>query len=115
MLKMIELDRDRVLSESMPLFLGNALMANVTTGVTAGATIAMRRRFSASGFLPDVRRFGATYFNYVGRALSYALAVPETPEDHDNRLRLGFGTEASALDRQRFEARFGCRLIENYG
>jgi fatty-acyl-CoA synthase len=30
-------------------------------------------------------------------------------------LRLGFGTEASALDRQRFEARFGCRLIENYG
>jgi fatty-acyl-CoA synthase len=99
----------------MPLFHGNALMANVTTAVTAGASIALRRRFSASGFLPDVRRYGATYFNYVGRALSYVLAVPETPEDRDNRLRLGFGTEASALDRQRFEARFGCKLIENYG
>jgi fatty-acyl-CoA synthase len=93
-IKMFEVDRDSVLYESMPLFHGNALMANVTTGVTAGATIALRRRFSASGFLPDVRRFGATYFNYVGRALSYVLAVPETPEDHDNRLRLGFGTEA---------------------
>jgi fatty-acyl-CoA synthase len=114
-IKMFEVDRDSVLYESMPLFHGNALMANVTTAVTAGATIALRRRFSASGFLPDVRRFGATYFNYVGRALSYILAVPETPEDSDNRLRLGFGTEASALDRQRFEARFGCRLIENYG
>jgi fatty-acyl-CoA synthase len=114
-IKMFEVDRDSVLYESMPLFHGNALMANITTAVTAGATIALRRRFSASGFLPDVRRYGATYFNYVGRALSYILAVPETPEDSDNRLRLGFGTEASALDRQRFEARFGCRLIENYG
>jgi fatty-acyl-CoA synthase len=114
-IKMFEVDRDSVLYESMPLFHGNALMANVTTAVTAGATMALRRRFSASGFLPDVRRYGATYFNYVGRALSYVLAVPETPEDSDNRLRLGFGTEASALDRERFEARFGCRLIENYG
>jgi fatty-acyl-CoA synthase len=114
-IKMFEVDRDSVLYESMPLFHGNALMANVTTAVTAGATIVLRRRFSASGFLPDVRRYGATYFNYVGRALSYVLAVPETADDHDNRLRLGFGTEASALDRQRFEARFGCKLIENYG
>jgi fatty-acyl-CoA synthase len=112
---MFEVDRDSVLYESMPLFHGNALMANLTTAVTAGATIALRRRFSASGFLPDVRRFGATYFNYVGRALSYILATPETAEDRDNRLRLGFGTEASALDRERFEARFDCKLIENYG
>ncbi len=112
---MFGIDRDSVLYESMPLFHGNALMANVTTAVTAGATMALRRRFSASGFLHDVRRYGATYFNYVGRALSYILATPETPEDGDNRLRLGFGTEASALDRERFEARFGCKLIENYG
>jgi fatty-acyl-CoA synthase len=90
-------------------------MANWAQGVAAGCAVALRRRFSASGFLPDVRRFAATYFNYVGRALSYILATPETPEDRDNRLRLGFGTEASALDRERFESRFGCTLIENYG
>jgi fatty-acyl-CoA synthase len=30
-------------------------------------------------------------------------------------LRLGFGNEASARDRERFTARFGCRLIESYG
>ena len=109
------LSRKSVLYESMPLFHGNALMANWTQAVAAGATVALRRRFSASGFLPDVRRYGATYFNYVGRALSYILATPETAEDGDNELRLGFGTEASALDRERFEARFGCQLIENYG
>ena len=114
-LPMFRVDRDSVLYESMPLFHGNALMANVTTAVAGGATMALRRKFSASGFLPDVRRYGATYFNYVGRALSYILATPETPEDRDNRLELGFGTEASALDRERFEARFDCKLVENYG
>ena len=36
---------------------------------TSGATIALRRRFSASEFLADLRHVGATYFNTVGRAL----------------------------------------------
>jgi fatty-acyl-CoA synthase len=104
-----------VLYEAMPLFHGNAIMANWAPALATGAVVALRRRFSASGFLPDVRRFGATYFNYVGRALAYVLATPETAEDGDNRLRLGFGTEASARDRESFERRFGCRLLENYG
>jgi fatty-acyl-CoA synthase len=107
--------RESVCYQSMPLFHGNALMANWTEAVAAGATVALRRKFSASAFLPDVRRYRATFFNYVGRALSYILATPETAHDADNDLKLGFGTEASALDRERFEARFGCKLIENYG
>ena len=37
-----------------------------------------RGRFSASGFLPDVRRYGVTYFNYVGKPLSYILATPSS-------------------------------------
>ena len=64
---------------------------------------------------PDVRRFRATYFNYVGRALTYVLTTSASPQDRDNRLRLGFGTEASARDREDFERRFGCPLVENYG
>ena len=69
---------------------------------------AMRRKFSASGFLPDVLKFDATFFNYVGRSLAYVLAQPERPEEErDNRLRIGFGTEASARDRDEFLRRFG--------
>ena len=106
---------DDVLYEAMPLFHGNALMANWAPALALGATVALRRRFSASGFLPDVRRFGATYCNYVGRALAYVLATPERPDDADNPLRLAFGTEAPAGDRERFAARFGCRVVESYG
>ena len=63
--------------------------------LAAGATFALRRRFSASGFLPDVRKFGATYFNYVGKPLAYILATPEQPDDADNPLRRGFGNEGA--------------------
>lgn len=107
--------RDAVTYVAMPLFHGNAIMANLAMAVHAGAAVALRRRFSASGFLPDVRRYGVTYFNYVGRALAYVLATPPRPDDADNTLQAVFGTEASARDMARFGARFDCRVIEGYG
>ncbi|MGO9853530.1 MAG: AMP-binding protein [Acidimicrobiales bacterium] len=99
----------------MPLFHGNALMALWGPAVMVGAAIAVRPRFSASAFLDDVRRFGATKFSYVGKAIAYILATPERPDDADNTLKSAFGTEASIRDRERFRARFGCYLIEGYG
>src|SRR5260370_9299652 len=107
---MFDIDRDSVCYESMPLFHGNAIMANWAPALEVGAAVALRRRFSASGFLPDVRQFGATFFNYVGRSLAYVLATPESADDADNPLRVGFGTEASPRDIARFCRRFGWRL-----
>ena len=103
-----------VLYCSMPLFHGNALLANLFPGLVAGATVVLRPRFSASAFLDDVRRFGCTYFNYVGRALSYLLAQPETAEDSDNALQYCLGSEASPRDRREFRRRFGCYVVEGY-
>ncbi|RZK93693.1 MAG: acyl-CoA synthetase, partial [Rhodococcus sp. (in: high G+C Gram-positive bacteria)] len=54
----------------MPLFHGNALMALWAPALANGATVCLPRKFSASGFLPDVRFFGATFFTYVGKALA---------------------------------------------
>jgi fatty-acyl-CoA synthase len=108
-------DRDSVNYICMPMFHGNALMANWSPALRAGGAVALRRKFSASGFLSDVRRYGATYFTYVGRAISYILATPEREDDADNTLRGAFGTEAGAVDMARFEKRFGCALTEGYG
>ncbi|MGW2018910.1 AMP-binding protein [Streptomyces sp. NPDC001927] len=99
----------------MPMFHGNAVIADWAPALAAGASVALRDRFSASGFLPDVREFGATYFTYVGRVVQYLLATPPHPDDRAHPLRLGFGTEAGAVDAARFEARFGARLVEGYG
>ncbi|WP_415952181.1 AMP-binding protein [Streptomyces sp. KLOTTS4A1] len=99
----------------MPMFHGNAVIADWAPALAAGAGVALRRRFSASAFLSDVRRYNATYFTYVGRAIQYLLATEPAPDDRDNPLRIGFGTEAGAVDAQRFAERFGVRLVEGYG
>ncbi|MGV4986592.1 AMP-binding protein [Streptomyces sp. NRAIS4] len=99
----------------MPMFHGNAVIADWAPALAAGAAVALRRRFSASGFLADVRRYRATYFTYVGRAIQYVLATEGRADDRDNPLRLGFGTEAGAVDAAAFERRFGVRLVEGYG
>ncbi|HUY65062.1 MAG TPA: AMP-binding protein [Acidimicrobiales bacterium] len=99
----------------MPLFHGNAVMALWAPALATGAAVALTRRFSASGFIADVRHHGATRFTYVGTALAYVLATPPRADDADTNLRMGFGTEASGRDRQAFEERFGCTLVEGYG
>lgn len=100
---------------AMPLFHGNAIMGVFAPCVSVGCAFSMRERFSASGFLGDVRRFGATFANYVGRSLAYILAVPESELERDTRLRIVFGTEASAHDRADFARRYGVAPSEAYG
>lgn len=99
----------------MPLFHGNAVMALWAPALFVGAAMSLAGRFSASRFIDDVRRHRATRFTYVGKALAYVLATPPRPDDADNSLLLGFGTEASERDRRAFEERFGCILVEGYG
>lgn len=111
----LQLGPDDVHYVCMPMFHGNAVIADWAPALASGAGVALRRRFSASGFLTDVRAYGATYFTYVGRAVQYVLATPERPDDRDNPLRLGFGTEAGAVDAAAFQRRFGVRLVEGYG
>lgn len=113
--QMFQITADDVCYLAMPLFHSNALMAGWGPALAAGATSALRDRFSASQFLPDVRRFGVTYFNYVGKPLSYILATPEQPDDADNTLRRCFGNEAAEADVARFAERFGCTVQDAYG
>lgn len=110
-----QLESSDVAYISMPLFHSNALFTAWAPSVLTGSAVALRRSFSASGFLPDVRRFGATYFNYVGKPLAYILATPEQPDDADNPLKRGYGNEGGAADLVRFAERFGCTLTDGYG
>ncbi len=70
-----------------------------------------RRRASSPTHVASASRSSRTSV----RTIAYILAQPPTEHDRDHVLRLGFGTEASPPDRQRFIDRFGCQLIESYG
>ena len=109
-----ELTPDDVCYLSMPLFHSNAVLAGWSVALNSGAAMAPAH-FSASRFLDDVRRYGATYMNYVGKPLAYILARPQRPDDHDNPLRVAFGNEAGDRDIAEFARRFGCEVWDGFG
>jgi fatty-acyl-CoA synthase len=106
---------DDVIYCAMPLFHGNSLNSSVFPALASGATLALRRKFSASQFLPDVREVGATFTSTVGRAIAHLLATPESPDDREHALKFVLGPETSEPDKAAFVARFGVPLFEGYG
>ena len=107
--------RDDVLYSAMPMFHGNALFSSVLPAFNAGCRLVLRRKFSASAFLDDIRTHGCTYFNTVGRAIAHINATPPTEHDRDHQLKWVLGPETSEADKAAFTARFGVPIFEGYG
>lgn len=55
--------------------------------VIAGATMAIREKFSASEFWPDVRRYHATFTILLSTMPNFLLAQPPRADDHNHPLR----------------------------
>ncbi len=106
---------DDILYSAMPMFHGNALFASVLPAWHVGCRLVLRRRFSASAFLGDVRAHKCTFFNTVGRAIAHINATPPTDLDRDHDLKWVLGPETSEADKSEFTARFGVPVIDGYG
>jgi fatty-acyl-CoA synthase len=115
MTQRFSLGSDDICYVSMPLFHSNAVLVGWAVALACGGSLVLRRKFSASQFLPDVRRYGATYANYVGKPLSYVLATPERPDDADNPLRAVYGNEGAPADVERFAKRFNTVVMDGFG
>jgi fatty-acyl-CoA synthase len=125
----IGLDRDAVGYACMPLFHSNAMFVGFMPAFWVGGSIAVRERFSASRFVPDVFRHGVTFWNYVGEPVHYVLAAIERQFGGDeeriaaeitsnpaNRLRYAVGNGAAPPDIDRFVRWMGLEdMFELYG
>jgi len=115
MVQLMGLGPDDVGYVSMPLFHSNSVMVGWAPSIVAGASVALAPKFTASRWLADVRRYGATYFNYTGKPLAYILAQPEAPDDADNPVRVSYGNEGAPQVVAAFSERFGVEVIDGFG
>jgi fatty-acyl-CoA synthase len=113
----------------MPLFHSNAMFLGFHPAFEACASVAIRERFSASSFVPDVLQHGVTYWNYVGEPVHYVLGaiekqyggdeariVAEVAGNPRNRLRHAVGNGAAPPDIDRFTRWLGLEdMFELYG
>jgi fatty-acyl-CoA synthase len=113
----------------MPLFHSNAMFLGFQPAFHVGGGLAVRERFSASSFVPDVFRHGVTFWNYVGEPVHYVLGAiekqyggdvarihAEVTNDPRNTLRWAVGNGAAAPDIERFIDWLGLEdMFELYG
>jgi fatty-acyl-CoA synthase len=115
MRQLLDVGPDDVGYLCMPLFHSNALMVGLMPALIAGASVSLAPKFSARGWLPDVRRYGVTYWNYTGKPLAYILATDEQPDDADNPVRRAYGNEGADQIVAAFATRFGVDVLDGFG
>ena len=100
----------------LPLYHGTGLFLGVGASFLSGATMFVRRKFSASNFLSEVRENGATCFIYIGELCRYLLQTERQPDDHRNPLATIMGNGLRPDVWHEFKQRFGIkRIAEFYG
>lgn len=100
----------------LPLYHGTGLFLGVGAAFCSGATMFIRRRFSASNFLSDVREHGTTCFIYIGELCRYLLNTPARKDDYKNSLGTMMGNGLRPDIWCEFKERFGInRVAEFYG
>jgi len=105
-------ENDRVLCV-LPLFHVNALCHTCIAMLSAGGSIVLMEKFSASRFWHDVREHRVTTSSLMRTIPQILLALPERPDDRDNPLRLVV-TLLSPEMHLRFEERFKLVGVPSY-
>ncbi|QAA94621.1 AMP-binding protein [Pollutimonas thiosulfatoxidans] len=104
-----------VMYTCLPLFHGNAEWATVLCALSAGASVAVSKRFSASRFWEQVRKAGATQIAFLGTMLHILMGQPESEADRSHRVRIGTSVPCPPDVMVAFERRFGFPLLETFG
>jgi citronellyl-CoA synthetase len=100
----------------LPFCHTNALNISWSAAAGQGSALAIRRKFSASNFLSDVRRFKATSFIYIGEICRYLMNQPQKPDDANNPLTACVGNGLRPDIWKAFKKRFGIKKVfELYG
>lgn len=100
----------------LPLYHATGLMIGMGSVFSSGASAFVRRRFSASNFLPEVREHNTNMLVYIGELCRYLMNTPERPDDADNPLTTMTGNGLRPDVWLRFKKRFGIkRISEFYG
>ena len=101
---------------ALPLYHSNALVVGFGSSLCSGATLALRRKFSASQFWEDCIKYEATAAIYIGELLRYLLAQPERESDKAHNVTRVLGNGLRPDIWMQFKNRFGIsRVHEFYG
>ncbi|XP_002738911.2 long-chain fatty acid transport protein 2-like, partial [Saccoglossus kowalevskii] len=115
-LSYFQLSSQDVIYLTMPLYHISALFIGLANAITAGSTVVLRNKFSATNFWDDCRQHNVTVIIYIGELFRYLLARPKQPNDTDNKVRLAVGNGLGADIWNEVKERYSIpQIVETYG
>ncbi|KAJ8340398.1 hypothetical protein SKAU_G00350310 [Synaphobranchus kaupii] len=107
---------DDVIYVCLPLFHSSAFLMGLTGAIERGITLILRRRFSASQFWEDCRKYNVTTIQYIGEIMRYLCNTPKKDNDKVHKVRIALGNGIRADTWSEFLHRFGdIQISECYG
>jgi acyl-CoA synthetase (AMP-forming)/AMP-acid ligase II len=103
-----------VMYVALPFYHNNALTVAWGSAATAGASIVIRRKFSASQFWDDIRKYRANSFAYIGELCRYLVNQPRRPDDAANPAVKCVGNGLRPDIWKQFQERFGIDEIYEF-
>ncbi len=100
----------------LPLYHATGGLCGVGCAISFGGALIIRPRFSASSFWPDVERFKATMFMYVGELCRFLVNSEPSEAEQHHSLRCAIGNGMRRDVWEAFQARFKLpQIVEFYG
>ena len=106
---------DRVLT-SMPACHSNFQLAALMPVITAGASLIIVEKYSATRFMKQIRHYKATVIQCVAMMLRTLLLQPVDPEEKNHCVReVLYFIPITDAEKEEFEQRFNMRIMNTYG
>jgi fatty-acyl-CoA synthase len=106
---------DDRLYDCLPLCHSVGGVAAPCSMLSAGGSVVLAEKFSATNFWEDIVNFDCTMFQYIGELCRYLLNTPSTGAETRHRLRLAVGNGLRADIWDAFAARFAIpQILEFY-
>ncbi|KAG8456220.1 hypothetical protein GDO86_002134 [Hymenochirus boettgeri] len=88
----------------------------IFTSGTTGATCLLKKKFSASQFWTDCKKYNVTVFQYIGELCRYLCNQPVREGEKDHKVRMAVGNGVRTEVWREFIRRFGdIKMCELYG
>ncbi|XP_041838343.1 very long-chain acyl-CoA synthetase-like [Melanotaenia boesemani] len=100
---------------NLPLYHTAGFVVGFIGPIETGSTIILKRKFSASQFWDDCRKYNVTVVQYIGEVMRYLCSTPKRDNDKDHKVRLAIGNGIRAEVWREFLSRFGnIKILEFY-
>jgi fatty-acyl-CoA synthase len=86
-----ELTNKDVIYSAMPLYHSAAGLMSVGGSIRSGATLVIRKKFSATNFTKECLQYGVTTVQYIGELCRYLVNLPPNEDDQKLAIRVAFG------------------------